>query len=93
MDDEKLYPVVRAKARENVRECYEAIERQLEGRTWAVGSEFSAVDAYLFVFWRWGNGAKFDMAGLYPNYGRLMGEVSLRRSVVEAVREEGIEMI
>jgi glutathione S-transferase len=93
VDDEKLYPDVRTKARINIQECYEYIERQLEERKWAVGNTFGAVDAYLLVFWRWGNGAKFAMSELFPNYARLMLEVIKRQSVIDSVEEEGIDMM
>jgi glutathione S-transferase len=93
VDNEKLYPEVRAKAHKSIQECYEYIEGRLEGRKWAVGERFGAVDAYLFVFWRWGNGAKFSMSERYPNYARLMLEVSKRQSVIDSVEEEGIAMM
>lgn len=93
VDDEALYPVVRAKARRNIQECYEYIESRLEGKNWAVGETFGAVDAYLLVFWRWGNGAKFAMSKLYPNYADLMLEVSKRQSVIDSVEAEGIAMM
>ncbi|KAF2703799.1 hypothetical protein K504DRAFT_507707 [Pleomassaria siparia CBS 279.74] len=89
IDNERLYAVVRAKEIDKLKGRYEVVDRKLEGKKWAVGHEFTAVDAYLFVSWEWGSGPRFVMSELYPNYARLALELSKRQTV----KEEGIKMM
>lgn len=91
VDDEGLYDVVKGNAIKKIEECYDFIEEKLEGKKWAVGDDFTAVDANLFVFYRWGPMVGIDMKK-YANYTRLAEEVAKRPSVVKAVEEEGIGM-
>lgn len=59
---------------------------------WAVGGRFTAVDAYLYVFWRWGAGELgIDMEGRYPRWSRLVAELVKRDAVKKALEAEGIE--
>ncbi|KAF2645872.1 glutathione S-transferase [Massarina eburnea CBS 473.64] len=88
---EDAYDDVKTKAVETIGECFRYIEKMLEGRIWAVGNAFTVVDAYLFVFYRWGAGAGFVMGDLFPNYTRLVHVLAKKDSVVKAVKAEGIE--
>ena len=91
-EDGSLNARVQARAKVMLQECYKYIDEKLEGRTWAVGDAFTAVDVYLFVFYRWGTvDMGFDMKGEYPNYAKVMGEVVKRETVKEALRVEGLE--
>jgi glutathione S-transferase len=92
--DEKLYDCVRERSKETIGECYDYIEKSLEGRKWAVGEDFTAVDAYLLVFYRWGrSNAGFAMAEKYPNYTRLVEDVAKREAVVKAAEAEQIKIL
>ncbi|KAF1915798.1 glutathione S-transferase [Ampelomyces quisqualis] len=88
--EEAVYDVVKAKARETVRECFEYIEGKLEGQTHAVGHVFTAVDVYLLVFYRWGNMLRFGMREHFPNYTRLVEEVVSRDAVKKTLEAEGL---
>lgn len=90
--DAALVGAVSEKARETIAGCYAFIEERLQGKTWAVGEDFSAVDAYLFVFWRWGNMKGFEMREKYPEYTALVERVAEREKVRETVEEEGVGM-
>jgi glutathione S-transferase len=37
----------------NLRKTLLEVDRRLSGKTWALGEQFSVVDAYLIVFWIW----------------------------------------
>lgn len=55
VDDESLFPAVKAKGFRNLDSQHAYIERLLaDGRTWTVGETYSIVDPYLLVFFRWG---------------------------------------
>lgn len=62
------------------------IEKMLEGKDWLFG-EFSAADAYLFVFWRWALHHKLDVSA-YPNYAKHFERMQARPSVQRAVARE-----
>jgi glutathione S-transferase len=91
VDDEALYEKVREKSLRRVGECYDFIEEKLEGKKWAVGNDYTAVDAGLFVFHRWGTRSGFEMEK-YPNYTRLVKEVAKRPAVIKSMEEEGISI-
>lgn len=91
--DEQAYDSIKAKSRETIEECYDQIEPRLDGLH-AVGHAFTAVDAFLFVFYRWGfYRMGFDMRAKYPNFTRLVSELIKRDSVKAAVKEEGISLL
>jgi glutathione S-transferase len=91
--EEAVYGAVKARGREWAKECYQYIEEKLEGKTFAVGDSFTFVDAYLFVFFRWGNFLRFGMKDSYPNYARLAVEVVKREAVKQTLEAEGIESL
>jgi glutathione S-transferase len=77
--------------------CYETIESRLaesgdRSVYAAVGDAFTAVDAFLFVFWRWGKRNGIDMEGKYVRYRRLVREgVWAIEATGQAMKEEGLE--
>ncbi|KAF2107040.1 putative glutathione S-transferase [Lophiotrema nucula] len=89
--DKEHFEAITEKGRETIAECYRAIDRKLRGRKFAVGDGFTAVDAFLLIFYRWGNRMNFGMQEAYPEYVRVMGEVVERESVRKVLDEEGID--
>lgn len=59
------------------------VEGALEGRTWLVGDQFSAVDAYLFVIASWSKWVKYDLSP-YKNITAFVARVADRPSVATA---------
>jgi glutathione S-transferase len=72
-------------------DCLAEIDRLLAGRKWAVGGRFSVLDAYLLVFYRWGNRNGFAVRDL-ANYTALVGRVLARPAVRKVMAGEGITM-
>lgn len=93
VQDEAMHEVIRESGRKQVKGCFEYVEKKLEGRNWAVGDTFTVVDAYLFVFYRWGNQLKMGMRENYPNYARLVDTVTKREDVQKTVASEGISTL
>lgn len=91
--DEVMHDILRESGRNQVKECFEYVEKKLEGRSWAVGDTFTFVDAYLLVFYRWGNLLKMGMRHNYPNYARLVDAVTKREDVQKTVASEGISTL
>ncbi|MGQ0622070.1 MAG: glutathione S-transferase family protein [Panacagrimonas sp.] len=83
---------IAAQGRVSIRVGYDDIERRLKGKTWAMGERFSAVDAYLLVFYRWGNRCGLNMRQDFPDYARIMDAVRARPAVQRAVEHEGIQI-
>lgn len=83
---------IAAQGRETVRAGYADIETRLAGRSWALGEGFSAVDAYLLVFYRWGNRCGLSMRSEFPEYARVMDTVRARAAVARVVEREGIQI-
>jgi glutathione S-transferase len=93
LEDEALgtaREALKAKGRHIIRDCYATIESRLrDGQVHAVGEAFTAVDAYLFVFFGWGRRAEMDMATEYPKYAALVEAVREREAVKEVLAAEG----
>lgn len=85
-------PAIAAKGREAVRTGYADIERRLAGRSYAMNETFSAVDAYLLVFYRWGNRCGLSMRSDFPEYARVMDTVRARPAVARVVEREVIQI-
>ncbi|KAL8746618.1 MAG: hypothetical protein Q9190_001397, partial [Brigantiaea leucoxantha] len=91
-DDEIAFEPIRRKSRVWIERCYAEAEERLTG-VHAVGDAFTAVDAFLYVIYRWGHMLRLDMKGAYPKYTNLVLEVTKRASVLKAVEKEGIPLI
>lgn len=91
VDDAELKSHVLGPAKQAVEESYKYVEERLEGKKWAVGDDFTVVDAYLFVFYQWGGKmAQLNMEKDYPNYARLVAEVGKRPAVQAMLKAEGL---
>lgn len=87
--DPALHGAVTAKGSDNIRACYDHIERILsDGRDWAVPGQYTVVDPYLLVFWMWGKSIGFDMGEGWPRWSGLMGTVLKRPAVQRALQQE-----
>ncbi|ERF75042.1 hypothetical protein EPUS_04824 [Endocarpon pusillum Z07020] len=87
-DDPSTHELIRAKSLKTIRECYDKIDQDLSS-VHAVGDSFTAVDAYLYVFYRWGEHHGMGMKK-YPKYTNLVVELVKRQSVQEALDMEGV---
>ena len=90
--DERLFPPIKEKGRENILENFAYIEQRLAGRNWAVGNAYTAVDAYLLVFFRWGNRIGIDMRAGYPGWTAQAERVLERPAVQQVIQQEGINV-
>lgn len=90
--DEAGAPAIAAQGRETIRAGYADIEQRLAGRRYALDDTFSALDAYLLVFYRWGNRCGLPMRQDFPEYTRVMDAVRARHAVRRVIEREGIEI-
>jgi glutathione S-transferase len=91
--NEEGLPGVKAKGEQNVREQYAYIESLLvDGREWAVPCGYTVVDAYLLVFYQWGQRIGLEMQSQYPAWTRLAQRVVARPAVRRVLIDEGIAL-
>lgn len=88
-DDPALYDAIKAKGWKNAVECFEKIESDLSGLH-AVGDDFTAVDVFLYIFYRWANYGQDRVMDKYPKYTKLVLHLAKRSSVQEALEAEGV---
>lgn len=88
-DDPTTYDTIKAKGLKNVIECFREIEQKLSGLH-AVGDRFTAVDIFLYVFYRWAGRFDINLERDFPNYTKLADEVAKRKSVQAALAAEGL---
>ncbi|KAH8594263.1 glutathione S-transferase [Bisporella sp. PMI_857] len=89
-DEEAAFDGLQKKAVQHIKWCYEFIEKKIDG-THAVGGLLTAVDPYLLVFYRWGNGAVgLDMKD-YPKYTALIKNLVNRAEVKATLKIEDID--
>ena len=91
IEDQSQWSGVSEKGRTTVEQALEMIEGKLTEGRWAVGKEFSVVDAYLFVFSRWGSEIGVDMGGRLPKFAGLAKRLVERDAVRRTLEEERIE--
>lgn len=65
------------------------VARQLEGRTWLPGADFSVADAYLFTVLGWGKYVNLDLAP-WPVLTGYLSRVAARPAVQAALAAEGL---
>jgi glutathione S-transferase len=72
-----------------LRKKYEWLDKQLAGRHYLTGEEFTAADAYLFTVTNWSRHVKLDLSDL-ANVQAFLRRVAARPGVVRALKEEGL---
>lgn len=89
--DPAHYPLVQEVGIPRLRATLLEVERRLQGRTWALGDQFSVVDPYLFVFHIWSQRDDVlphvaDMPGWMAHRRRM----EARRTTQAVLAREGI---
>jgi glutathione S-transferase len=90
-DDTRVHDSIIAKGRGTITDYLATIDAKLL-RAHAVGDGFTAVDAFLLVFYRWGNVIGIDMPATYANYARFAERLASRASVMKTLEAEGIRL-
>jgi glutathione S-transferase len=67
------------------------IEARLGDRNWFMGRQYTVVDPYLLVFYRWGNRKGLDVKSL-PGYTALVERLLKRPAVRRVMEHEGITL-
>jgi glutathione S-transferase len=91
-DSEAAALAIREKGFESLNKTLKWIDGKLENRNYAVGNDFTVVDAYLFLFYLWASHPRTGGKALPgPNYRSLANRVWERPAVKKIVAREGFE--
>jgi glutathione S-transferase len=90
-DDAPSQESIKAKGRTSFEEYLREIDALLAGKKWCIGDRYTAVDAYLLVFYRWGNRQKMPVRDL-KHYTAVMERVLARPAVKRVMADEGITL-
>jgi glutathione S-transferase len=85
----EVLPAVREERLAYLSKRYALIEKQLEGRKYLLGDSFTIADAYLFAVTNWARTVKLDLSR-FPNLREFQKRVGSRKSVLAALRAEGL---
>lgn len=88
--DVSTHASIKEKARACITESFDMIEARLDG-VHAVGGAYTAVDVYLFVFYRWANEGGWSMREDYPKFTALVEELVKNPAVGKALEAEDIQ--
>lgn len=80
------------KGKKNLAEAFAHIDARLASKDWALGKDYSIIDAYLLVFYRWGNRIGFDMRAMYGAWTRQTLQSLERAATVRALATEAISV-
>lgn len=82
-------PEVREERLAYLRRRYALIEKQLEGKAFLFGDQFTIADAYLYTLTNWARGVRLDLSG-FPNLLAFQKRVAERPAVRRALVREGL---
>ncbi|KAF7593682.1 hypothetical protein BBP40_011092 [Aspergillus hancockii] len=88
-DDSNSLEGIRSSAKRTIIECFQDIESRLNG-LYAVGDSLTAVDPFLFVFYRWGKKQQIDDMPKYLRYTALVFNLAQREALMAALETEKI---
>lgn len=91
-DDTAQHAAIVAKGHVNLLAAFDLVEAKLATSTWALGDAYSVVDAFVIVFYRWGNRMDHDMSKLFPNWTRHTMAMLDRPAVQRALKSEEISV-
>jgi glutathione S-transferase len=91
-DDEAARKTVAKKSLVTFQGYMGEIDTMLQTKTYLLGEEYSILDPYALVFFRWGNRMKLDMSGLFPAYHRHAQLMLTRPAVQRVLEREGISL-
>lgn len=90
--DERSYPPVKESGRANYERCLADIEKRLQHQEYSLGAQFSVVDPFWLVFYRWGMRSGYEMRSRFPAYTAFAERLCRRPSVERALATEEISV-
>ncbi len=75
--------------KDRIAKYFSYVDKQLAGKNYLMGSQFSVADGYLFVMLAWAGRMKIDITS-FPNLVAYQARVAARPAVVAAMTSEGL---
>ena len=75
--------------RDRLAQRWAYVDKQLAGKNYLMGANFSVADGYLYNMTRWAKRVELDLSGC-PNVTAFVARVEARPKVVEALKAEGL---
>lgn len=88
--DPTATPEVRAERTAYLKKRYGFVEKQLTGKSYLFGEQFSVADAYLFTVTNWAGFVKIDLSE-FPNLTAFQARVAARPAVQAAMAAERVK--
>jgi glutathione S-transferase len=76
-------------AKDNLTKRFDFLAKQLDGKDYLFGKQFTVADGYLFTTLNWSKFVAFDL-GRWPTLQAYVARVASRPKVQEALRAEGL---
>jgi glutathione S-transferase len=76
-------------SKENLGKRFDWLDKELSGKQYLMGNQFSVADAYLYTVLRWTSRIGIDLAK-WPNLKAYVDRVGARPKVQEALKAEGL---
>ena len=76
--------------RERIESRLKFVDKELEGKQYLMGDNFSVADGYLYTVSRWTKPMSIDISG-FKNLSAIMERVGKRPAVQEALKVEGLQ--
>ncbi|HJS21622.1 MAG TPA: glutathione transferase GstA [Steroidobacteraceae bacterium] len=80
---------VKKNSRANIAKRLEWLAKELDGRSFLTGEQFTIADSYLFVVLNWARFTDVDLTP-WPVIGKFLERVAARPKVQEALKAEGL---
>ena len=77
-------------AKDNLANRFTWLDKQLAGKDYLMGKQFTVADAYLFTVLRWTTPMQIDLKQ-WPNVAAYVARVGARPKVQEALKAEGLQ--
>jgi glutathione S-transferase len=91
VEDPAATEAIKATGRKRYFEYLKMIDARLAGRSWFMGRQYTVVDPYLLVFYRWGNRSGLEVKSL-ANYAGHTERLLKRPAVKRVMEQEGITL-
>lgn len=91
--DTALHPALQEQARRTIADGFDVIDSRLQANgPWALGADYTLVDPFLFVLYRWSLRIGMPSPERYPHWTTHAQRMLARPAVVRAVEQEGLAL-
>lgn len=90
-DPKSIGPAIEEMGRQTIQSANQEIENAIAGK-FVLGDQYTVLDPYLYVFFRWADRIGLDMRSQYPRWSKWAHRMEKREAVKAALKAEGLEL-